>query len=214
MNVCEQYQRDNNTLRVLHNLQCYRKKQLKEIESDYYTLRDRLLVLEAELENHTKADDNYETEHHKIKASLENESYSAFLNAINDYRKLREEISDLEKEKSASSDESYIKKLDKQLKKLKDNLEDAEDIAEHNYAIWTAKMGQLNLDIPEQKEIFNKMNQVVYYWEYFSGKIKKELKDIVNDPNYAVVKQHLIDLWKQGKLTEEEFSKLTDETVS
>lgn len=145
---------------------------------------------------------------------INKESYGAFIDAIAEYKNLQDEIAKTQKEMSETADESYYNKLDEQLGKLKDKLKDVESIAEHNYSIWTAKIGTLNLDIPEQKEIYDKMNELIYYWEYFSGKVKKELKDIVDDPNYAVVKQHLIDLWKQGKLTEEEFSKITDETVS
>ncbi len=145
---------------------------------------------------------------------INKESYGAFIDAIAEYKNLQDEIAKTQKEMSETADESYYNKLDEQLGKLKDKLKDVESIAEHNYSIWTAKIGTLNLDIPEQKEIYDKMNELIYYWEYFSGKVKKELKDIVDDHNYAVVKQHLIDLWKQGKLTEEEFSKITDETVS
>lgn len=145
---------------------------------------------------------------------INKESYGAFIDAISEYKNLQDEIAQTQKEMSETADESYYNKLDEQLGKLKDKLKDTESIAEHNYSIWTAKIETLNLDIPEQKEIYDKMNELIYYWEYFSGKVKKELKDIVDDPNYAVVKQHLIDLWKQGKLTEEEFSKITDETVS
>lgn len=148
------------------------------------------------------------------KKDIEKESYNSFLNAIAEYKELQDEIAEKQKEMSESTDESYIIKLQDQISDLEDKLRDAESIAEHNYASWTAKLGTLNLDIPEQKEIYDKMNELIYYWEYFSGKVKKELKDIVDDPNYAVVKQHLIDLWRQGKLTEEEFSKITDETVS
>ncbi len=147
-------------------------------------------------------------------ADLKKESYSSFLGAIAEYKDLQEEITKKEQELSEATDDSYIVKLKDQIDDLNEKLTKAENIAEHNYAEWTAKMDTLNLDIPEQKEIFDQMNQLVYYWEYFSGKIKAELVDIVNDPNYAVVKQHLIDLWKQGKLTEDEFAKITDETVS
>lgn len=149
-----------------------------------------------------------------MKTEIDKESYRAFFDAIVEYKDIQEEITKTEKEMSETADESYYSKLDEQLGKLKEKLEDAESIAEHNYSIWTGKIGTLNLEIPEQKEIFDKMSELIYYWEYFSGKQKKELKDIVDDPNYAVVKQHLIDLWKQGKLTEEEFSNITEETVS
>lgn len=70
------------------------------------------------------------------------------------------------------------------------------------------------MDIPEQKEIYDKMQVLIQSWEYYSGKVKKDLKEIVDDPNYAVVRKHLVDLWQQGKLTEEEFLKLTNEAVS
>lgn len=148
------------------------------------------------------------------KSEIDKTSYRAFLDAIEDYKDLQESIAETEKEMSETADESYFAKLDKQLKKSNEELKEAESIAERNYAIWTAKIGNLNLDIPEQKEIYDKMQTLIQSWEYYSGKVKKDLKEIVDDPNYAVVRKHLVDLWQQGKLTEEEFSKITNEAVS
>lgn len=148
------------------------------------------------------------------KSEIDKTSYRAFLDAIADYKVLQESIAKIEKEMSETADESYYTQLDELLKKLNEELKEAENIAERNYAIWTAKIGNLNLDIPEQKEIYDKMQTLIQSWEYYSGNVKKDLKEIVDDPNYAVVRKHLVDLWQQGKLTEEEFSKITDETIS
>lgn len=54
LNVCKRYIPERNAKRVLLKLQRYRRLQLKEIESGYYTFRDRIKKLESELEEQKK----------------------------------------------------------------------------------------------------------------------------------------------------------------
>lgn len=149
-----------------------------------------------------------------IKSDIDNEMYSDFLHAIIDYKDLQKEIEETQKELSETADESYILKLTEQIDNLTEKQQKAESIAKHNYAIWTSKMSTLRKDIPEEKAIYDEMNKLVQYWEYFSGATKKNLQEIVDDSNFAVVRKELVALWKQGKLTEKEFASLTNSTVN
>lgn len=54
LKICKRYVPEHNAKRVLLKLQRYRRLQLKEIESGYYVLRDRVKQLEAELEEQKK----------------------------------------------------------------------------------------------------------------------------------------------------------------
>lgn len=54
LNICKKYVPEHNAKRVLLKLQRYRRLQLKEIESGYYSLRDRVKELETELDEQKK----------------------------------------------------------------------------------------------------------------------------------------------------------------
>lgn len=54
LSICKKYVPEHNAKRVLLKLQRYRRLQLKEIESGYYSLRDRVKQLEAELDEQKK----------------------------------------------------------------------------------------------------------------------------------------------------------------
>lgn len=148
------------------------------------------------------------------KSDIKNESYHSFLSAIYDYQDLQKEIAETQKELSEATDESYILKLTDQIDDLTKKQQKAESIAKHNYAVWTNKMSTLRKDIPEEKAIYDEMSKLVQYWEFFSGATKKNLQEIVDDANFAVVRKELVALWKQGKLTEKEFASLTNSTVN
>lgn len=54
ISICKRYLPERNAKRVLLNLQRYRRRQLKEFESGYYTFRDRVKELESELAEQKK----------------------------------------------------------------------------------------------------------------------------------------------------------------
>lgn len=145
---------------------------------------------------------------------LNGKGYQQFIDAIYDFKQAQEEITKLEEEKAKTIDDKEIAKLDKKLEKLNKDLEEARRKADNNYSDWTAKISTLDLNNAEQKAIYDEMQEIIGWWEYFSGKQKSTLVEILNDPNFATVKNALIDLWKQGKLTEEEFAKITEESVT
>lgn len=57
ISICKRYLPERNAKRVLLKLQRYRRQQLKEIESGYYTFRDRVKVMEAKLTEQKKLTD-------------------------------------------------------------------------------------------------------------------------------------------------------------
>lgn len=148
-------------------------------------------------------------------ASFNNETYSAYKNAISEYIRLQDEIAKKQQELTETADESYYKILGEQIEKLIAESKKYENIAEKNYTTFATKMDQLNPDIPEQQNIINWIKEINSWWEKISGKnsIKSNLVDILNNYKFTEVKDQLVSLWKQGKLTEEEFNKLSETTV-
>lgn len=57
ISICKRYLPERNAKRVLLKLQRYRRQQRKEIESGYYTFRNRIRKLEAELSEQKKLTD-------------------------------------------------------------------------------------------------------------------------------------------------------------
>lgn len=148
-------------------------------------------------------------------ASFNNETYSAYKNAISEYIRLQDEIVKKQQELTETTDESYYKILGEQIEKLIAESKKYENIAEKNYTTFATKMAQLNPDIPEQQNIINWIKEINGWWEKVSGKneIDSNLVDILNNYKFTEVKDQLVSLWKQGKLTEEEFNKLSETTV-
>ena len=148
-------------------------------------------------------------------ASLNNETYSAYKNAIAEYIRLQDEIAKKQQELTETTDESYYKILGEQIEKLITESKKYKNIAEKNYSTFATKMSQLNPDIPEQQNIISWIKEINSWWEKASGKneINSNLVDILNNYKFTEVKDQLISLWKQGKLTEEEFNKLSETTV-
>lgn len=148
-------------------------------------------------------------------ASFNNETYSAYKNAISEYIRLQDEIAKKQQELTETTDESYYKILGEQIEKLIAESKKYENIAEKNYTTFATKMAQLNPDIPEQQNIINWIKEINSWWEKATGKniVKSDLVDILNNYKFTEVKDQLVSLWKQGKLTEEEFNRLSETTV-
>ncbi len=147
------------------------------------------------------------------KADIEKKGFHSMSSAIKEYAILQDEIRKTEEERAKTNDTDELLEYDKILKKLNEDLEENERIVLNNLPVWESKMGLLNTDIPEQKEAYDKLNDILQIWYQFKKEDKVDLAVLVDNQAYAVVKQKLIDLSKQGELTAEKFAELTENDV-
>ena len=127
------------------------------------------------------------------------------------YKKMLEEIKALKESPEYKSGSQEAENLVKQKEKERDDLHDK--IQGYYSKDWDTIINGLDPKYIENKKIIDEVKKVADEFDNLNKEVKKSLTDLYNDGKYAVVKQYLDNLAKDGKLTAETFDKLTDADV-
>lgn len=123
------------------------------------------------------------------------------------YEKMLEGLEKLKREGDGSKEsEEEITRLQKLLDQAAGEIKDF-------YSVWTDRYEALyDSDIEAYQNAASEYKELIDKWDRILGVIPTNIKGLFGE--YGYVKQQLIDLAREGKLTAESFEKLTEQDVS
>ena len=133
------------------------------------------------------------------------------IKVLENYKKIQNELKEI---RNSSEYELSPSNFDDAIKEKEDQLRELEHEISNFYTTWNKIATDL---IPYNTYTDNAVlviQSLIDEWDTLSGKVKTTLTDILNDSQFAVVKQYLEDLAIKGELTVDKFNSLTENEVT
>ena len=133
------------------------------------------------------------------------------IKVLENYKKIQNELKEI---RNSSEYELSPSNFDDAIKEKEDQLRELEHEISNFYTTWNKIATDL---IPYNTYTDNAVlviQSLIDEWDTLSGKVKTTLTDILNDSQFAVVKQYLDDLATKGELTVDNFNSLTENEVT
>lgn len=138
-------------------------------------------------------------------------NYSIYKTLLNDYEKLKNEINKIKESNDYQSDPD---KFENTIRQKENELRELDKKISEQYTNWQTIATNLNPYNDYTDKAVEITQSLIDKWDALSGKVKTTLTDILNDSQFAVVKQYLDDLAAKGELTVEKFNSLTENEVT
>lgn len=142
------------------------------------------------------------------------EAIQAYKDGLKAIDELEKKLTDTRKEDFESLEEynDEIEKTQKMLDALKERMSVVKGRGDTNYAELSAMAELFDLNTEQGKEYYALAQEYLTAWEQLTKSTEMNLEEIVNSTDFATVKQKLTELWQEGKLTQETFDELTEDS--